>query len=116
MNLKAIIFSCMAIAGTALLLVSSYTGASSNEQDREDHAISEHDEVRSIKQRGDILSLEEILRRAGQQHTGRVLETELEQENGRYLYEVELVDESGEVWEMKLDAQTGELLQEERED
>ena len=116
MNIKAIIFSGIAIAGTAMLLASGYTRASSDDHDREDHALSEHDEVRRIKQRGDILSLEEILQYAGRHHTGRVLETGLEHGNGRYLYEIELVDESGEVWEMNLDAQTGELLKEERED
>ena len=72
----------------------------------------EHDAVRAIKQRGDILSLDQILRDARAQHAGRVLESELEQKDGRYVYEVELVDDQGRVWEMKFDAGTGEVLRE----
>ena len=47
---------------------------------------------------------------------GGVLETELERVSDGYIYEIELVDDSGQVWELKLDASSGELLQSELED
>ncbi|KKM61437.1 hypothetical protein LCGC14_1531770, partial [marine sediment metagenome] len=43
-------------------------------------------------------------------------EVELEKEDGLYVYELEIVDYSGEVWELELDAKTGELVELENED
>ena len=122
MDIKAVVFSALAITLSGGLLWAGFTGADNRsrqegEREYEEHTYgsSEHEAVRSLKQQGDILSLEEILGHARQHHEGRVLETELERKRGIYIYEVELVDAEGQVWEMKLDAQTGELLKEERE-
>ena len=41
---------------------------------------------------------------------------ELEKKGGRYIYEVELLNNNDEVWEVKLDAKTGELIKLEIED
>jgi uncharacterized membrane protein YkoI len=46
----------------------------------------------------------------------RVLEVELEEEHGRYSYEMEVLTAQGVVRELELDARTGELLQDELED
>ena len=126
MNSKAAIFSAIAILGTAWLLWASYQGMSTEQREHEDDdetdqvqeqpAVREHDTVRAIKQRGDILSLERILQDARAPHAGRVLESELKQQDGRYIYEVELVDDQGRVWEMKFDARTGEVLREKQGD
>ena len=127
MNIKAAIFSAIAILGTAWLLWAGYQGMNgmpreSEEDDDESEpvgeqeAVREHDAVRAIKQRGDILSLDQILRQSDGQPAGRVLESELEQKDGRYVYEVELVDEQGRVREMKFDARTGEVLRQEQGD
>jgi uncharacterized membrane protein YkoI len=122
MNGKAAIVSAIAIPGIAWLLWAGHQcmGAPQNEHEaaepaegvEESPAPREQDEVRAMQQRGDILSLERILRGAQAQHAGRVLESELERKDGRYLYEVELVDDQGRVWQMKFDARTGEILRE----
>lgn len=128
MNMKAAIFSAIAIFGTVWLLWAGYHGMNGMPREHGDddetgqvggrgaEQEKEHDAVRVIKQRGDILSLDEILRKADEQHTGRVLESDLEQKNGRYIYEVEVVDDQGRVWEMKFDARTGEVLKEKQGD
>ena len=120
MNIKAAGFGAMAILGTAWLLWTGYQGMDGKQREHEEDdeieevgeqpVMREHDVVRAIKQRGDILSLDLILRDARMQHVGRVLESELEQKDGRYLYEVELVDDRGKVWEMRFDARTGAVL------
>lgn len=76
----------------------------------------EYDDIRRMRQRGDILPLETILERARRQRPGRVLETALEREHGRYLYSIEMLDDDGRVWELELDAVTGDLLEDRRED
>jgi uncharacterized membrane protein YkoI len=126
MNMKAAIFSAIAIIATAWLLWAGYQGVDGTQREHEEdeateqleeqHAEREHDAVRAIKQRGDILSLDQILSKANGRHAGRVLESELEQKDGRYVYEVELVDEQARVWEMKFDARTGEVLKDAQED
>jgi len=81
----------------------------------------DHDEARALRDRGEIVPLEQILQAAAAQRPGRVVEVEFELEfdlvqGGKtYVYEVELLDAGGEVWELKYDARTGVLLQEERE-
>lgn len=76
----------------------------------------DQDEVLKLRQQGVILPLEKILQAATQLHPGRVVEVELQKEHGLLIYELELVDEQGQVWEMKIDAKDGKLLSSERED
>lgn len=83
---------------------------------RRPYLTDEYDEIRRLRQRGEILSLEQILQHARLGREGRVLESFLEKERGRYVYNIELVDEQGQVWEMELDAATGEVLENHRED
>ncbi len=73
-------------------------------------------EVHKLKESGDIMSLESLLKMVRRDYPGRVIEVELEDEDGRYVYEMEIVDEAGSVWEIHLDADTGELLERERDD
>lgn len=75
----------------------------------------DHDEARKLKEAGEILPLETVLQNARALHPGQVLEVELEDKRSGYIYEVELLDEQGRVWEMKFDAHTGELLRKKRE-
>jgi len=63
---------------------------------------------------GDILPLEQILDNARRHRAGRVLETELENRRGELVYEVEILDSKGVVWEMNFDARNGELIKEEQ--
>lgn len=79
-------------------------------------ADDDHEQARRLKEAGQILSLEQILKAAQVEHSGRVLEVELEDEGGRYVYEIELLDERGEVWELYFDAASGELIKRKRDD
>jgi uncharacterized membrane protein YkoI len=114
MDFKTIVFSVLALAGTGTLLWTGLTTADPGGEDH--HSDHEQEEVRSLAQQGDILPLEQILQTAREHHNGRVLETELEREGDRYVYEIELLDEGGQVWELEFDAATGELLKKEQED
>lgn len=76
----------------------------------------DHDDALKLKESGDILSLEQILPRARAVHPGKVIETELERKGKRYIYELEILDQEGKVWEMKYDAHTGELIKDKRDD
>lgn len=116
MDIKIMVFSTLALAGTCGLLWTGFTAADNEHGARSEQHESDHEAVRELMQQGDILPLEQILEQARQLRAGRVLETELERERGGYIYEVEVLDDNGEVWEMKFDAATGELLEQELED
>lgn len=73
-------------------------------------------EARELQRQGLILPLEQILRHARGHRDGRLLDVELEREHGRYVYELELLDDAGRVWELELDAGDGALIELERED
>ena len=72
--------------------------------------------ARKLHDSGQILSLEKIHELAKLIKPGRILEVELEKKGGRYIYEVELLNNNDEVWEVKLDAKTGSLIKLEIED
>lgn len=77
----------------------------------------DQDEAKALRQQGAILPLEQILQAAQSLHSGRVIKVELEKKRrGRYVYEVEIADEHGQVWEMEFNASDATLLSEERED
>lgn len=76
----------------------------------------DHEEARRLQQAGAILPLETIIEKAQAIHPGRILEVELKTKRSQYQYEIELIDESGHVWEMKFDSKTGQLLKQELED
>jgi uncharacterized membrane protein YkoI len=67
--------------------------------------------ARKLRASGQIMPLEKIHEKANLIKSGKILETELEIKNGRYVYEVELLETTGLVWEIKLDAKTGELIE-----
>ncbi len=76
----------------------------------------DHEAIRGLVERGRILPLEQIIERARQRRPGRVLETELEHEDGQLVYEIELLDPQGFVRELYFDAATGAFLKEEEDD
>jgi uncharacterized membrane protein YkoI len=76
----------------------------------------EHDHARRLRRKGAIVSLETVASAAQRVRPGELLEVELERHRGRYVYEVEILDAEGPVWEMRFDARDGSLLKEEAED
>ena len=75
----------------------------------------DHDEAKRLQESGEILGLERIIELSRARRTGHIVETELKNRHGRYVYEVETVDEYGVVWEMYFDASTGNIIREQAE-
>lgn len=75
------------------------------------------DEALRLRQEGTILSSQTFIERALERHPkARLLELELEEESGRYVYEIELLTVQGQVRELKFDASSGDLLEDEEDD
>lgn len=72
-------------------------------------------QIRELVRRGEILSLETILQKYRHSIRGRLLDLEVESEHGLIMYELEFLREDGHVVEFKIDAATGEILEQEIE-
>ncbi|MEH3023879.1 MAG: PepSY domain-containing protein [Pseudomonas oryzihabitans] len=74
------------------------------------------DEALKLRDSGKIKSFEVLNQAAIAQHPGSTThDTELEENYGRYIYQLELRDPKGVKWDLELDASTGEVLKNERD-
>jgi uncharacterized membrane protein YkoI len=69
-----------------------------------------------LAQSGDILPLEQILLHVHAEKPGKVIETELDHERGRYIYDVKVLDAEGVVWKLTIEATTGAVLRIKQDD
>ena len=93
--------------GRALLLrpVLLLMGGPLSASDRRDH-----ERARAALAAGEVRPLAELLAEVERRYVGRVIETELERDDGRWIYELTVLPPSGRVFELKLDAATGALV------
>lgn len=75
-----------------------------------------HEAARRLVESGKILPLEEILARITGSVPGKLIETKLEYEDGRILYDVKILRPEGRVQEVEVDAATGTILKIEDDD
>lgn len=74
-------------------------------------ADTDYNQAKKMLDAGEILSLEQILTKVSKHTPGRILELELEIEGEQPLYEIELIDTEGIVWELKVNAKTAKLIE-----
>ena len=69
------------------------------------------DEALRLRDAGTIVSFEKLNATALSKHPGSTItETELEEEYGKFIYQVEMRDPQGLDWDMELDAVSGQVL------
>ncbi len=91
----------LSVLSAALALVlASPVALADNDQDR----------ARAAVQAGKALPLKAVLERLEREHPGQVLEVELEQDDGRWIYEIKLLQAGGRLLKLELDAASGEVL------
>jgi len=70
----------------------------------------DHDRVKTLRDQGEILPLSTILQNEPRLNGARILEVELENEDGRLVYEIEYLAANQHKQEVYVDARSGELL------
>jgi uncharacterized membrane protein YkoI len=93
----------VARGGVLLLAALAATLVRAGDQDDQDRA-------RAAVQSGAVLPLPDLLVRLQRSHPGQVLELELEQEDGRWIYEIRLLQADGQLLKLEVDARTGQVL------
>ena len=73
-------------------------------------AGSDQERAREAVQAGRILPLRTVLERLERDQPGQVLEVELEQGSGRWIYEIRLLKPGGRLVKLHVDAESGAVL------
>ena len=71
---------------------------------------SDHDRARKALEAGDILPLRTILDRTESVYPGQVLEVELEHKDKLWIYEIKILQSSGLVVKLKINARDGSVI------
>ncbi|MGY2376700.1 PepSY domain-containing protein [Pseudomonas sp. SDO524_S393] len=70
------------------------------------------DQIEGLLKSGAVKPFVDLNKDALAKHAGATInDTELDHEAGRLVYEVDLTDTAGKQWDVKLDAKTGEVLE-----
>ena len=70
----------------------------------------DHDLARQALQQGKVLPLRTVLDKVEREHQGQVLKIEFEQEDGRFIYEIRLLQQDGRLVKLEVDASSGQVL------
>ena len=96
--------ACLAAAGVGLWLAGSGPSALAGER-------ADHDRARAAVQAGEVMPLPALLERVQRSHPGRVLRVELERDDGRWIYELRVLQADGRLLKLEVDARSAEVLE-----
>ncbi len=72
-------------------------------------------DIRELESSGEIKKLGQVMAQVSANVPGRILEVNLERFAGMYVYQIEVLDDNGVLWEVEIDASSGNLLQKQKE-
>lgn len=70
----------------------------------------DHELAREALQQGQVLPLRQVLDKVEREYQGQVLKIEFERDDGRYVYEIRLLQKDGRMAKLKVDAVDGRVL------
>jgi len=116
-ELLAMLFSLMLVCGLA-----AFSNAQTKPEKEQKPTVQEKDddgedgEVSPEERKQVKISAEQARKTALGRVSGTIIEEELEKENGRIVYSIEIRDENKKVFDVEVDAETGEIVNVEEED
>ena len=90
----------------ALVLVIGMSAAAAGEWSDADQ-----DRARAAVRAGEVMPLAALLERVQRSHPGQVLRVELEHDDGRWIYELRVLQADGRLLKLEVDARSGEVLE-----
>ncbi|PZQ17706.1 MAG: peptidase [Ancylobacter novellus] len=73
--------------------------------------VSDQDEARRALERGEIRPLDQVLDAARKALPGDVVKVELDEDDGRWIYEIKILTASGDRREVEIDAKSLQVLE-----
>ena len=99
----------LALAFALWMNVSAPTGMA--HADERDHEL-----ARRALREGKVLPLRTVLEKVERDYQGQVIKVEFEHDDGRFIYEIRLLQSGGRVAKLKIDARDGKVLSFKRKD
>jgi uncharacterized membrane protein YkoI len=93
--------------GAAVLALACGPGAAAAGE----RADPDQDRARAAVRAGEAMPLPALLERVQRSHPGQVLRVELEQDDGRWIYELRVLQADGRLLKLEVDARSGEVLE-----
>lgn len=90
------------------LAVAAATAGIAVQADERGHG--DHDLARQALERGQVLPLRTVLDKVEREYQGQVLKVEFERDDGRFIYEIRLLQQDGRMTKLKIDAVDGRVL------
>ena len=81
-----------------------------------DAGDSDHELARQALQQGRVLPLRTVLDQVERDYQGQVIKVEFEHDDGRFIYEIRMLQSGGRVVKLKIDARDGKVLSFKRKD
>jgi uncharacterized membrane protein YkoI len=75
----------------------------------------DHERARHALECGEVMPLADVLAAVRPHISGKIIETEFEREHGVWIYELTIIDSSGRLEELHVDAKTARILNSEEE-
>ena len=77
----------------------------------DDHDRGSHELARKALEQGRVLPLRTVLEKIERDYQGQALKVEFEQDDGRFLYKIRLLQSDGRMVKLKVDAMDGRVLE-----
>ena len=106
-----VMFLALGISVTLMPQAANAQTNKENKQEREDDNKDDDEKLSSRDKKKAKITLEEARAIALKRVAGTVVEEELEKEKGRLQYAFDIRDSAGTIWDVEIDAVTGEVLQ-----
>lgn len=93
------------LSGLALCMLGVFPLLRADERNHGDHAMA----LQALEQ-GRVLPLRTVLEKIERDYQGQALKVEFEQDDGRFIYEIRLLQSDGRMAKLKVDAVDGRVL------
>jgi uncharacterized membrane protein YkoI len=104
------------LAGALLLALAPQAVHADKAADKTGDRSGDHERARAAVRAGEVLPLPVLLEKLQRSHPGQVLELELERDDGRWIYELKLLQADGQLLKLEVDARSAQVLQVRRKD
>ena len=75
------------------------------------HAGDDHDKARQALVQGKVQPLRTVLEKVERDYQGQAVKVEFDEDDGRYIYEIRLLQNDGRMAKLKVDAMDGKVLE-----